>query len=283
MNRIILIITVFCLLGCKGKTDATKDKRIPVAEVGKEILYYDEMPKMVQQGVNEADSAALVKNYINKWAKRQLMLQKAEDNLSSEVKNEITRQIKETWINLVIYQYQKQMMHEKMDTVLTDTEIENYYAGHEKSFILNSNIVKAMLIKLPAEVPDIERVKKMARSNNHEDMLQLEKYCFEFAEKYTDFDEKWVSMDRIVAELQQNIDDQENFLKKNTFFETRDSASVYLVSIRDYRLRSTPAPFEYVKDDIKSIIWNSRRFEFIQSLENGIYNEALKKNNFKIY
>ena len=56
-----------------------------------------------------------------------------------------------------------------------------------------------------------------------------------------------------------------------------DSASTYLVSIRDYRLRSSLAPFEYVKDDIKRIIWNTRRFEFIQSLENGIYNDALKK------
>jgi hypothetical protein len=59
--------------------------------------------------------------------------------------------------------------------------------------------------------------------------------------------------------------------------------SVYLISIRDYRLRSTLAPFEYVRDDIKRIIINTRRFEFIQSLENAIYNEALKEKNFKIY
>ncbi|MBA4322331.1 MAG: peptidylprolyl isomerase, partial [Odoribacter sp.] len=32
----------------------------------------------------------------------------------------------------------------------------------------------------------------------------------------------------------------------------------------------------------KSIILNSRRFEFLQSLENGIYNEAIKENTFKI-
>ena len=70
-------------------------------------------------------------------------------------------------------------------------------------------------------------------------------------------------MDRLSVELQQNIENEENFLKRNTFFETNDSTSVYLVSIRDYRLRSSLAPFEYVKDDIKRIIWNTRRFEFI--------------------
>jgi hypothetical protein len=90
-------------------------------------------------------------------------------------------------------------------------------------------------------------------------------------------------MDRLSVELHQNIENEDNFLKRNTFFETNDSTSDYLVSIRDYRLRSSLAPFEYVRDDIKRIIWNTRRFEFIQSLENGIYNDALKENGFKIY
>jgi len=90
-------------------------------------------------------------------------------------------------------------------------------------------------------------------------------------------------MDILSVELQEDIANEENFLKRNTFFETTDSNSVYLVSIRDYRLRSSIAPFEYVRDDIKRIIWNTRRFEFLRSLENGIYNEALKENSFKIY
>lgn len=175
------------------------------------------------------------------------------------------------------------MMLEKMDTVLTETELENYYSGNEKSFILSSNIVKALFIKLPVETPNIEKIKLLARSNDQNDLQQLENYCYQFAEKFDDFNEDWVSMDRLSVELQDDIENEENFLKRNTFFETSDSISIYLISIRDYRLRSSLAPFEYVRNDIKRIIWNTRRFEFIQSLENGIYNEALQENSFKIY
>jgi hypothetical protein len=282
MNRTIIIIwTIFLLAGCKNNHNQAK--RVAVAEVGKIILYYDEIPKLIQHGVNEADSTALIQNYINKWAKRELLLQKAEDNLTPEVRDEIAKQIEETRSNLVIYQYQRQMILEKMDTVLSDSELENYYAANENSFFLNSNIVKALFIKLPVEIPDLNKIRLLARSNDQKDMQQLESYCYQFAEKFDDFNEEWVPMDRLTIELQQNIENEENFLKRNTFFETSDSTSVYLVSIRDYRLRSTLAPFEYVKDDIKRIIWNTRRFEFIQSLENGIYNEALKANSFKIY
>jgi hypothetical protein len=281
MNKpLISLLTILLLVSCNNNNIS---KRISVAEIGKVILYYDEMPRLIQRGVNEADSTAIIQNYINKWAKRELLLQKAEENLSPQLKNEISRQLEETRANLVIYQYQRQMMLEKMDTVISETELENYYAENEKSFILSSNIVKALFIKLPIETPDLDKIRRLARSNEQNDLQQLESYCYQFAEKFDDFNEAWVPMSRISVELQEDIDNEENFLKRNTFFETSDSVFVYLLSIRDYRLRSMLAPFEYVRDDVRRIIWNTRRFEFIQSLENGIFNEALKKNSFKIY
>jgi hypothetical protein len=282
MNRTVIIFcSVLLLTGCK--TNSIQPQRIALAEVGKVVLYYDQVPQLIQKGVNDADSAALFQNFINKWAKKQLILQKAEDNLSSDAKNEIEKQLEETRSNLLIYRYQQQMIIEKMDTLVSDTEMEEYYANNEKAFLLTTNIVKVLFIKLPFETPDLNKIKELIRSNDHKDLLQLEGLCYQFAEKFEDFNEDWITMDQLIAELHTIITDQENFLKRNTFLETNDSTSTYLVSIRDYRLRSSLAPFEYVKNDIKRVIWNTRRFEFIQSLENGIYNDALKDNSFKIY
>lgn len=281
MNKSIFLLVLLVITACGNK--ASQPQRIPVAQVGKFILYFDDMPKVVQPGINETDSAALIQNYINKWAKRMLLLQKAEENLAADLKQEIVSQVEETRSNLIIYQYQKQMIAEKLDTVLSDTEVENYYSANEKSFTLSSNIVKALFVKLPLESPDIDKVRRLVRSNAQSDMQELESYCYQFAEKFDDFNEEWVPMDRLSVELRTDIENEENFLKRNTFYETSDSLAVYLISIRDYRLRSSIAPFEYVRNDIKRIIWNNRRFEFLQSLENGIYNEALKENSFKIY
>ena len=282
MNKTVIILITFSLLtGCNNEKNTVK--RTVVAEVGKDILYFDEIPKIILNGINKTDSTSVVQNYINKWEKRELLLQKAEENLSPALKGEIASQLEETRTNLVIYQYQRQMMLEKMDTVLTDNELEDYYAANEKSFVLSTNIVKALFIKLPVETPNIEKIKILARSNDQKDLQQLESYCYQFAEKFDDFNEEWISMERLSVELQHDIENEEIFLKRNTFYETSDSNSVYLISIRDYRLRSSTAPYEYVKNDIKRIIWNARRIEFIQSLENGIYNDALKQNSFKIY
>jgi hypothetical protein len=282
MNRItIILLSCILLAGCKNKQDQAQ--RVSVAKVGNVILYYDQIPRIIQPGLSPTDSTAIIQNYINGWAKKQLLYLKAVENLSPDFKNEIEKQLQETRVNLVIYQYQRQMMLEKMDTTITEEELKSYYTTNEKNFKLNSNIVKALFIKLPAEVPDIDKIRTWSRSNGQKDLQQLESYCYQFAEKFDDFNEEWVTMDKLSVELPRDIVNQDEFLRYNNWYETRDSSSVYLITIRDYRLRYSLAPFEYVKDDIKSIVLNNRRFEFLQSLENGIYNEAIKQDIFKIY
>jgi hypothetical protein len=282
MNKIILTILIaIAVNGCK--TGENQEKRIPVARAGNVILYYDEIPEQVKEAFSPSDSSVVIQNYIYKWARRELMFQKAEANLSPDLRNEIEKQLGETRLNLVVYEYQRMMMLQKMDTIIAKEELENYYKSNESSFMLTSNIVKALFIKLPVETPDINKIKSLSRSNNQKDFQELESLCYQFAEKFDDFNEEWITMDRLSIELKEEISNQENFLKRTSYYETTDSTSVYLIAINDYRLRGKLSPFEYVEEDIKRIIWNNRRIEFIQALENGIYNEALKENDLKIF
>lgn len=282
MNRnAFLCLLVFLVIGCKNYDPAPK--RIAVAKVGNVTLYYDEIPRLIQPEMSEADSIAIIKSYITGWSKKEALVQKAEDNLSPDFQKDMARQLEETRANLMIYQYQRQMMFQRMDTVISDQEIEEYYSKNEESLKLTSNIVKALFVKIPKETPDIDKARNWSRSNVQADLNQLESYCYQFAEKYDDFDEEWIPLNQLSGELPEEFSNQEEFLRRTAFYETSDSLSVYFVSIRDYRLKLSLAPYEYIKDEIKGIILNNRRFEFIKSLEEGIYNEALKDNIIKIY
>jgi hypothetical protein len=282
MNRISIIIAIALVAASCGNS-RSDPKRVPVARAGDAYLYLDDLPKLIQPGTSQADSAVLIHNYINSWAKKEFIFRKAEENLSQELTNEIDSQIEETRANLVIYQYQRQMMLERMDTVINEAEMESYYNDNQASFVLGSNIIKALFIKLPVETPNLARIRSLARSSEQTDLQELESICYQFAEKFDDFNEQWVPFDRLWVELPEEIQNEESFLRRTTFHEATDSLNMYFITIRDYRLRSTPAPFEYVREDIKRIIWNNRRLEFIQNLENSIYNDALKENGFTIF
>ena len=282
MNRVVaLLLIMFLAAGCSNRS--SQGKRIPVAKVGEAVLYLDQMPAHDQNRSGIADSSVVANDFINKWVKKELMYQKAEENLSAELKEDIENQLSETRSDLTIYQYQRQMMLEKMDTTISDAEMENYYTANSQSFNLGYNIVKALFIKLPFETPNLGRVRMLARSNDQKDLQELESICYQFAEKFDDFDERWVPLDRISIELPHEISNEEYFLRNNTFYQYTDSIDIYFLKIRDYKLRSTTAPFDYVREDIKRIIWNTRRLEFIQTLENGIYNSAIEENKFTIY
>lgn len=282
MNRIffaILILAAFA--GCKNNNRELK--RIQVAKAGYVTLYFDEIPEQIKNSLTSVDSATTIRNYINKWAKRELMYQKAEANIPPVLMNEIEKQLNETRLNLLVYEYQRMMMLQKMDTIISLQELQDYYTNNEGSFNLSSNIVKALFIRLPLETPDLNKIRTLARSDNQKDFQELESLCFQFAENFDDFNEEWITMDRLLFDLKDDINGQENFLKRNSYYETSNSSTVSLIKIYEYRLRGTLAPLEYVMEDIKRIIWNNRRLRFIQELENGIYNEALKDNRFKIY
>jgi len=277
----LVIATVVLVFSCKEYNNQAK--RIPLAKAGEKVLYYDQIPNGVQPGLSAADSAAVVQNYINRWAKREILKQKAIQNLTPEFKTEVERQVEEMRTNLLIHQYQQQMINQKMDTVVTAAEIENYYASKVTSFVLNINIVKALFIRIPSDMPNLSKVSQWYRSNDPQDIAQLEAFCYQFADKFDDFNEQWIPISILLAELPGTIDNQEEFLKRNSHFETEDSGYHYYVSIREYRLRGTVAPFDYVTNNIKSMILNSRRMEFLQGLENGVFSEAIRENIFTIY
>ncbi len=258
-------------------------QRIPVARAGEKVLYYDQIPYLIQPGTAYADSVAIIQNYINRWAKREILKLKAVENLTPEFRSEVERQLDEIRTNLLIHRYQQQMLSSRLDTLISDEEIERHYVENTQTFVLNSNIVKALFIKIPSNVPNPERVPLLLRSSEPTSLAQLELYCYQFADKFDDFGEEWIPLSTLLVELPVTIENQEEFLRRNRYFEVQDSLFNYYVQIRDYRLRATLAPFDYAKNNIRSIILNTRKMDFLQELENGVFNEAIRTNVYKLY
>lgn len=280
-NYLTILILLIISASCSNFNDSSN--RETVARADEEYLYRDELPPLFNNGITREDSISIVRNYIDRWIKRQLILSRAEINLTEEYKSEMDQKIEETRENLLIYQYQQQMMLQRMDTTVTEEKIQSYYDENIKNFNLSYPLVKALFIKIPIEAPNIDRVRVWYKSYSQENFQNLESYCYQFADKFDDFGENWINISHLLRVLPEDIGKSDRFLRNNSHFETSDSLYYYFVNIRDFRLRGAVAPMEYVSGDIKNIILNNRKIDFLQILENGIYNEALKENSFKIY
>jgi len=281
IKNILILLLSAATISCANYDSNGKED--PIAKVGDQFLYPSDLPTALTQGLAVEDSTSISDNYINNWVRKQLLLQRAELNISSQQQREINRQLEETRASLIIYQYEKQMINQKLDTVVTDEEINRYYTDNLSTFVLKENIVKALFVKLSKDAPTISRVRTWYRSDRNEDLTELESYCYQFAEKYDYFDEDWISFGNLLQELPNTVSDQERFLRYNTFIESEDSLFHYFVNIRDYRLKTTTPPEEYIRDNIRTIILNNRKIQFLRELENNIYNDALNSEEFEIY
>lgn len=280
--KIFLTITGIILLVLSCTRYENGGNRKAVAHVGDKYLYADQIPLRTGNGITEEDSITIARNYIERWVRNELILNKAEVNLSEEYQQEIETKLEETRANLMIYQYEQQMMLQKMDTAVSETEIRDYYDKHIQNFNLQHSILKILFLKLPREAPNIGKARAWFNSDDQKNIQNLESYAYQFADKFDDFGENWININFLLRELPADIGDIIRFLRNNQYYETSDSSYYYFVNIRDFRLSGAVAPLEYVREDIKTIILNNRKISFLQELENGIYNEGIKENSFRI-
>ncbi len=282
MRTIIFIGILACLTFNRCSKISTSESSQAIASVDGKALTIGELQKAIPKNLSKNDSLAFTQNYISRWVKSSLLLRKAELNLSPEEKD--VKQILEDYrASLLIHKYQQKLLLEKHSPLITNKEIEEYYNTMNENFILNEDIIKGIFIKIPRNAPNIAQLKKWYRSENPEDMVKLEEYCYLNAKNFDIFLDKWVTVDAISKLLPKPIPKNANFLKYNKFYEVSDSTSQYLVSFRDYHKTDEIAPIQYVTEKIKAILLNKKRIEFIQNLEEELYQEGLKQKVIKFY
>ena len=71
------------------------DDRKPVARVGENYLYHEDIEDLVLESISKEDSAQIVSSYINRWATQQLLLDGAELNLSEDRQADFDRLVKQ--------------------------------------------------------------------------------------------------------------------------------------------------------------------------------------------
>ncbi|MBN8696847.1 MAG: hypothetical protein J0L87_09965 [Bacteroidetes bacterium] len=276
-------ILLLSLVSCtSGKKDTEAPSSEPVAKAGDAILYYDDIKDLVPAGTSSKDSILLIKQFVDNWVREVLVIQKAEQNLDEEQKN-VEKQLNDYRKSLITYIYEKELVKQKLDTVVSDAEIEAYYNSNKAEFELKDNIIKVIYVKVSKKAPGIDKLKKWYRSDNMKDREQLASYCHQFADNFYLDDSSWLLFDDLLKEIPIQTYNKELFLQNNRLVEVSDSLNHYFLSIKDFKIRNSSSPLSFEKENIKNIILNKRKLALINSMKQDVYNDALNNNKIEIY
>ncbi len=251
-----------------------------VARVFDKHLYKDDLAKIVPQGTSYEDSLLIIKSYIDNWIRQNVVLHKAETNLSDEEKN-VDDRLNEYRNSLITYIYESELIRQKLDTVVKDDEIDAYYKANPRNFELKDNIIKAIYVKTKKNAPKLNKLREWYKSGNSKDILLLEEYCHQFASDFSLDDKTWVLFDDLLKKIPIKTYDKEEYLKNNRYIEIDDSSNIYFVNIKGFMIKESLSPLSFEKENIRSLIINKRKLQLVQEMEKAAYDQALNNNDFE--
>lgn len=281
-KRLFLLLAVVLVTACEGLFN-TKEEKEPIARVGDNYLYKNDVAAMMRNDISAQDSAFFVANYINTWAAKQLLLSKAKINLAEDKLSEYDRLVADYKTDLYTRAYIDALVQQSSDTSISESQLRDFYDKEKENFRVDEKLLRLRFVALPNQFLDKEVVVEKLRRFEPEDKLYLDSIAVQFKKIHLN-DSIWVSASRVIEEIpplkHQNLD---RHLKKSQFFELQDSLGVYLGKVTDELEVNEVAPISYITPKIKQILLNRRRLNYIRRLETEIIDEAIKKNEFEVY
>lgn len=275
------IITAFVLLA-SGCTETVDHKgKTPLVQVGDNYLYMEDVMAVTPPGISEKDSAEMADRYIKNWIDDMLLYAKAEGNIPDDAGiNELVNSYRR---ELITHTYIEQIVSQEVENLIPDSEVEEYYNENKDAFLAVEPYIKGLYIKVPKTASGISQVRQWYKDGSEQSVDKIEKYGLRNAVDYEYFYDRWRSVNDFFLRLPTDADKEKNNIGKNKNIELSDSAFYYFLHIEDYLGKGEILPLEYAGKDIREIIMNNKRVEFITKMKKDLYDEACDKNDIKYF
>lgn len=279
-SLLIGIALLTLLTGCDYFQKNTNE--VVVAECYGKYLYESDLKGIVPEGASIMDSIQHVSTYIDSWIRKQTLVHQAESNLDMEELN-LKKQLDDYRNSLVIYAYESQLISQKLDTVVSEDEIAQYYAQNKEDFQLRNTMVRVAYVILPEDNEQKADFKKLMSDPDTLLLQDIDLLATQNAVKsHLDVDH-WMRLDELTRIVPIEIFNAESFLKKSKFVSFDMNESTYMVRFVDYLLEESTSPLELVRTNIKDVILAQRKQDMIEKMRISVYDKARREHAFETY
>ena len=273
----LFISITLLILSCSNiNNDNSNDL---IARAGENFLYQNDLPSFSSR----QDSLLRYKNFVELWAKEKLLYDLSLTNLSQSKKNELDLLIEKFKIDLYINSYKDLIVNSRIDSIVTNEEIESYYNANIDNFTLNETLLKYRYLKVPSDNININRIRRYIQRLNNNDRDFLDSLNFQFAELKLN-DSVWFAERDVISSIEFiNQTNKSNFMRVNRLYEIKDDQYINYFIVKDLLKSGNIPPLSYLYDRIKLNIINQRKIDLIKNINKEILNDALKSSKYEIY
>lgn len=252
-----------------------------IARVHDEYLYASDV-MYITKGLKGKDSTDALKNYAENWMRKKLLLQKAIENIPEDDLG-ITKKVEDYRESLLLYEYEKALINQKLDTVVSTQILDTTYERLKNNFPLKQDVYLVFFIKLKKDAPNLAQARKwITKPKDEDDRNQLEGYCKEFASSYLLDKGMWYEQENISKNFPLSAGDIAALSGSKNFKEFKTPDGIWFIKIADIMRKDSPSPLDFVREPIVKTIIEKRRLQLIERVYNNIYNEALQNKSVEV-
>jgi len=275
-EKLFVLITIL-LSSCNELTSTKNDKL--VSRVGENYLYESEIPDFSFY----EDSLIRKKVFIDSWARENILFDLSLVNLDQKSIINLDQLIERYKRDLYINSYKDILINTMVDSIISDSEIDEYYDKNLNKFKLNEDLIKFRFVKIPLDNININKIRNGLIRFSSFDKNLIDSLSFQLA-SYNLNDSLWITKRDFFNQVDFiNYENEKKYVKKGQLISKRDSMYVNLLFIDDILQANSVAPRSYLSDRIKSTIYNNRKILLIRELNKEIINDAIKSKKYELY
>jgi len=270
-------LLVTSLVGCKKNIDANV-----IIQVFDATLTENDLMPLFRGNLSFEDSVFIRSEFIDDWIRRQIILNESK-NILNEAEKDFNQEISSLKEDLLYQATLQKLILERIDTVITDTDLKNYYEENANEFELVQNLVKLRFYKILNNNPALFKYWEDFQKENPSIYNTLRELAKKQNGNYFETTNSWLRFDDVLKELPINTYNQENYLQNNKFIKIKDGEFIYFIEIVDFLIKSEISPFEFEKDRIKNILLNQKKLAQKILIENELKDKAFKNKKVIIH
>ncbi len=280
--RILISLSCLCSMSCEYFSIKKAPNETILARVHDVYLTSSEIKKVLPEQYSKEDSILFVSNYINLWARNQLLLRAARLNMdvgANNFEDLVEKYRQDLWIN----SYKEALIGKLFDETISEKEMIDFYNNNKESFILGEDILQFLMVQCSKDIINRDEVINLVKKGDMESITLLKSKKLAF-KSYHFEDSLWVKKSAILKKLYfLKNEEAEKIVKKNSFQIVQDSLDIYIFKIENVLTKNTAAPFVFATNKIKQMVLHKRKKEIIRDIEKNIVEDAINEKQFEKY
>ena len=281
-SGIIGIVALTISSACKkpNLSGDTAPERVLLAQVFDYKLYFDDIKDLIQGYATAEDSLQQVRSLTEHWVRDRLILVEAEKNFPKEVN--MSKLLEDYRQSLLRHFFEQHALEERLDTVITESDILKYYEENKEQHRLEAGILKGYYFKVKLPLQRGDKLLQWWKTFPEQHLKDVLAYADKHAKTNWSDSTQWHEMQMIVQLFPEGTLTPAAIRSRHGVVK-QDRDFIYLLYPLEVYYAQDIAPLERIREQAARFILHQRELELLERINKEIYDRDIQDERVKIY